>query len=138
WEKGQGELTEQVGDPDDVNEELFVPTYSYFVDSKNFIKQTEYDTPTGQWFMNSEEGKLGYGLSSGTMEVGEDYVVKLFGHDQDGVQMDRDVRIQLTKRDQKFEQSELIMEDIIHVDTIANEEEIYSNQLPDKENVVYM
>lgn len=131
WENGQGELSEQIGRSDPVNDEVSAPAYSSFVDSEKFIEKTDYNSSTGTWFGG---GKLGYGIPSGTMEAGANYAVILFGHDKDGVQMDRDVRIQLTN----FEESELMMEDIIHVDSITGEEEIYSNQLPDEENVVYL
>lgn len=135
WEVGQGDLSEQIGSPDSVDEALFAPSYSYFVDfkDKDLINKTEYNSPTGEWFE-----KLGYGFPSGTMEAGEDYTITLFGHDKDGVEMGRDVHIELTIRDQNYEQSELIMEEVIHVDTITGEEKIYSNQLPDKENTVYL
>lgn len=138
WKNGHGNLSHQIGSLDSVNEAFYAPSYAYLTDSQDFIAKTEYDMPSGQWFMHNGEGRFGYGLSSGTMEAGEDYEVKLFGHNEEGVHMDRDIRIQLTTRDQEYKQSELIMEDVIHVDTITNEEVIYSNQLPDKENVVYL
>lgn len=135
WEDGRGKLPEQIKSPDAVGEGFSAPPYDYFVNAQNFIDKTDFLPSTGEWF---GAGKFGYGLSLGTMKAGEDYVVSLIGHDVAGVPVDRDVRIQLTKRDHNFKQSELIKEEIIHVDTITNEEEIYLSQLPNEENVVYV
>ncbi|WP_217586196.1 immunoglobulin-like domain-containing protein [Lentibacillus saliphilus] len=137
WKKGHGVLSSQIGHPDSPKGDFFVPPNSYLTSFGELVDQTEYDMPTGQWFMHNGEGQLGYGLSSGTMRAGEDYVVTL-GHHNGSVTIDKNVRIQLTARDQTYARSELIVEDIVHVDAVTNEQDIYVNQLPDKENVVYV
>lgn len=138
WEDGHGELSDQIGSPDSVTKEASPPLHHYFEDVIDIIEQTEYDMPISRWFMYDDEGELGYGLPSGTMKAGTAYTIKLFAQHEDGVQVDRDVRIQLTSRDQDGKQSELVMEDIIHLDTIIGEEEIYTHQLPKAENMVYV
>lgn len=138
WENGQGQLADQIGNPNNMSKAVSPPPYHYFLDYIEVIDITEYHMPTSKWFIHDDEGKFGYGLPSGTMEAGAAYTIKLFPKNNENVQMDKDVRIQLTTRDQTYKQSELIMEDMIHLDTINKEEEIYSNQLPEKKNVVYV
>jgi len=137
WENDQGELPDQVGSADRVNEKA-PSANQYIEDYIEVIDKTEYEMPTSQWFMHDDEGQFGYELPSGTLEASAQFVIKLFVQNQNGLKMDRDVRIQLTARDQKFEKSELILDDIIHVGMVTDEEEIYSNQLPDKNNVIYV
>lgn len=138
WEDGHGVLSDQIGSPDSVTKEASPPLPHYFEDVIEIIEQTEYDMPTSRWFMHDDEGAFGYGLPSGTMKAGAEYTIKLFAHHEGGLQVDRDVRIQLTTRDQDGKQSDLVMEDSIHLDTINGEEEIYINQLPKAENMVYV
>lgn len=138
WENGQGELPDQIGDADHKHEAATLPLDHYVEDYIEIIEKTGYDMPTSKWFIHDDEGGLGYGLPSGTMESSAEYVIKLFAHHEDGVNVDRDLRIQLTAWDENFKQSELIMEDLIHVDTVSGEEEIYFNQLPDQENMAYV
>lgn len=57
WENGQGELTEQIGNPNIVNQEGSLPPYHFFEDYIEVIDKTEYDMPTSQWFMHDDEGK---------------------------------------------------------------------------------
>lgn len=132
WENGEGELSEQIGSPDSMKDQVSAPPYNYFINPNNYIDKTEYNNSNGQW------SELGYGLTSGTKKAGENFTVTLFGHNENGVLIDRDIRIQLTARDEIYTKSKLIMEDIIHVNSIKNKEEIYSNQLPNKENVTYL
>src|SRR5699024_9211655 len=97
------------------------------------LEKTEYNTSTEKWF-----GKMGYGIPLGTMKAGEAYSVSLFGHEENGNEIDRDVRMQLTERENLYERKKLIKEDIIHVDTVKGEKTIYSSELPDAENVTYL
>lgn len=52
--------------------------------------------------------------------------------------MARDVRIQLTERENGYEKKEQILEEIVHVETVRGDERIYSGFLPETENVSYM
>lgn len=52
--------------------------------------------------------------------------------------MERDVRIQLTERENGYEKKEQILEEIVHVETVRGDERIYSGFLPETENVSYM
>jgi len=136
WENALGALPNKIGDIDKMDSEVSPPPYRYFEDYTEIVDKTEYNMPTSMWFMHDDEGKFGYGLPSGTMKAGEEYTITLLPHKK--LQMDRDVRIQLTTRDQHYEKKDLIMEDTIYIDTIRDEDEIYSNQLPAEENVVYV
>lgn len=138
WVNGHGELSNKIGDPEAVDPNLVIPPQSDFLNVKDVFENTEYNEPTGKWFMHNGKGMFGYGLSSGTKEVGADLFVSLIGHDKEGVRMDRDVRIQLSAIDESLKQLELVFEDIVHVQTVTNEEEIYTSQLPNKENVTYL
>lgn len=138
WEDGQGKLPEQIGSTDHMNEKGSQVLQHYFEDYVDIIEQTEYNMPTGKWFIHDDEGEFGYGIPSGTMESGESYTIKLFSHHEDEIKVDRKVRMQLTERDQQDKRSKLIMEDTIYLDSLTGEEEIYSNHLPKQENKIYV
>lgn len=138
WEEGQGDLPHQIGNKDAMTVELPNPTYLHHFGMDELLEKIEYGPMTGQWFMHNGAGKFGYGLSSGTMKPGDDYKVSLFGHNPDGEPLNRYIRIQLTTRDKNYERSDLIREDIIHVETVKGEQEIFSHQLPEEENVIYL
>lgn len=138
WEDGQGNLPDQIEGADHKDVEAPPLLDHYYEDYIEIIERTGYDMPTGEWFIHDDEGELGYGLPSGTMEASSAYAIKLFAHREDGMQVERDIRIQLKAWDENFKQSELFMEDLIHVVTISGEEEIYSNQLPEKESMIYV
>lgn len=136
WVNGQGQLSEQVGNPNSVYEEVSPPPYYFFDDYIEVIGKTEYNMPTSRWFIHDDEGEFGYGLPSGPMKAGAAYAIKIFPKNNESVKIDRNIRIQLTTRSETYERSELMMEDIIHVDAVIGEEEIYFNQLPKEENVI--
>lgn len=135
WEEGHGELPDQIGNSESIDEQLFAPDYSDFVDFHNFIQHTEYNGATEEWFGG---GKLGYGIAAGTMEAGEQFEIILFGHDPGGVEIERDIRIQLTTINEDYKQTELIMEEVIEIDSVMDREEIFSSFLPEENNVVYL
>lgn len=137
WESGQSDLPKQIGHLDDKQEALPLLDH-YFEDYLEIIEKTGYDMPTSKWFLHDDEGEFGYGLPSGTMEVGAAYVIELFAHQENSVQVDRDLRIQLTTWEEDFKQSKLVMEDIIHVKKVTDKADIYANQLPKEENKVYV
>lgn len=135
WKEGHGNLQARVGSKD-VQEKIdFAPAYRDFADFKEYIGKTDYEEPTGKWFDGST---LGYGIASGTMKSEDSYEVILFGHDPDGVDVDQDMRIQLTEIGANYQAKKLIDEDIVHIETISGEEEVYANTLPDRENVTYL
>lgn len=138
WEVGQSELSAKIGNLNRTSGEILPPPYHYFDDYIEIMEKTEYDMPTKKWFIHDDEGEFGYGISSGTMKAGDQYAIKLFPKDDKQLHVNRDIRIQLTTRDSDSQRSELVMEKTFRVDTIQGETEIYSQQLPDKENVIYL
>lgn len=138
WEVGQGKLNSTVGSkPNKVDQIPIYPDMLLFGD-ESIIDESEYSKPTGKWFLYNGEGKFGYGLTEGTMKPGEDYYVSLFGHNEDGDTLNRDVRIQLTERDYNLKKIELVEEYTFHVKDVKDGElKIFSNRLPNKENAIY-
>ncbi|SHG28395.1 immunoglobulin-like domain-containing protein [Ornithinibacillus halophilus] len=132
WETGHGELLSQIGDVQE-NENTV-----QFPDTEDLWKVTEYNAPTGKWFLENGEGQLGYGLAMGIKRPNDDFEVRLFAHEEDGVTMDRDIRIQLTKRESLKEIEETIVDDFVYVETVFEDEQIYVNALPNEENVAYI
>src|SRR5690625_7817823 len=100
-----------------------------------FPYTTLYGEKTGEWFDGQD---LGYGIPAGTMVAGDEYEIVLIGHDPDGVSINRDMRVQLHEIGQDYELGELIMEEDIHVEEITGTDEIYTNNLPEEENVSYV
>ncbi|MFD2045400.1 immunoglobulin-like domain-containing protein [Ornithinibacillus salinisoli] len=134
WPIGQGELQNHVGE--ELNKTNNISKSIFFNDTELW-KRTDYDEPTGNWFFHEGEGHLGYGLTSGSQKPGEDFIVKLIGHEEEGLYMDRDIRVQLTLLDEQGEEKERIIDETIHVDTVLDEELVYESNLPDIENVSY-
>ncbi|MBU9722422.1 MULTISPECIES: immunoglobulin-like domain-containing protein [Bacillaceae] len=139
WEEGQGELKSRAGtaevDPDDAVTDEAIPIGEF---PHYFWEGTEYEEPTGTWFLNNGEGFFGYGLTGGTQEAGAELFVSLFGHNPDGEILERDVRVQLTERDNgSNEKIELVYEEIVYVEKVEEETVIFTNVLPEKENVTY-
>lgn len=135
WEEGHESLSETVGNPDISYDGVLVPNYSDFVDFKEFIDQTDFSMPTGEWF---DGGKLGYGVPSGTKKSGDDFEIILHGQDPNGVKFERDVRIMLHEFKEGYELGELLLEDEVYVETVTGAQEIYSNSLPEGENISYL
>lgn len=100
---------------------------------------TEYDTFTGKWF-GEGNGNIGFGISSGTMEPRSEVSVSLMAISVVEVNLDRNVRFQLTKRDQDNKLLKVIEEKTVHIDTIssASNKEYFTSQLPETENAHYM
>lgn len=138
WKIGRGVLTHKLGIDPGLHDEDFIPVDTYFLLSEDIIEKTEHETPTGKWFFHKNRGKFGSGLSTGTKQAGEEYFVSLIGHKKDGEQLNREIQIQLTERDDQLERKDLIEDEIVYVKKITNEEKIYSSKLPDKENVTYL
>lgn len=134
WQQGHGELPATIGTTDNT----FFPPESMMYSSDNYIEKTEYAAPSGKWFFHNGDGSLGYGMTTGTQRAGDMYNVHLISHETDGEELDRHIRIQLTKRDQQLQLEEIIHEETIYVDIIHGETEIYTNELPTEENAIYL
>lgn len=136
WELGHGELPSIIK-RDEIPTPIISGDFLYGY-GEAIYEETEYEEPSGIWFLHNGEGKLGYGLPAGTMQAGNDWSISLYGHEPGGVPIQRDVRIQLTEREDLATVKEVIIDEIIHVETVKDFETIYSGQLPDKENVIYL
>ena len=66
----------------------------------NISKKTEYDDYTGNWF-GEGKGNIGFGISAGEMEPNTEVSVSLMAISVDEVDLSKDVRFQLTKRDKE-------------------------------------
>lgn len=139
WETGQGELPDRIGDKHEPDKAVTdAPSQRLYNYSGDLWEETEYSAPTGRWFFHQGEGLLGYGLSTGTQKSGDEFYVDLFAHKENGQRMEREMRIQLTEREGSNEKKELILEEIVHVETVRGDERIYSGFLPETENVSYI
>lgn len=134
WEQGHEELPAAIGTTDNT----FIPLESMKFFPDNFADKTEYAEPSGKWLLHNGDGSLGYGMTSGTKQASDQYSIQLISHQDNGEDIDRQVRIQLTKRDQQLLLEEIIHEETVYVDVIQGETEIYTNTLPNEENVIYM
>lgn len=132
WKQGQGDLSDTIGSGD-YSYNFRTPDEPISLPLNSSLEKTEYDKPTEKWF-----GKIGYGIPLGTMRAGEVYTVSLFGHEKNGTVINRDIRMQLTKRKDFYKKKELITKDTVHVDTVKGEETIYISDLPHVENTSYL
>ncbi|SER80502.1 hypothetical protein SAMN05518684_10448 [Salipaludibacillus aurantiacus] len=141
WEEGRGDLPDSVGNPQSVDlspeEKAFLNTYLYFDHGEELWKETDYAAPTGTWFFKDGEGSLGYGMPAGTMKAGEIFSVELIAHEEDGVTMEREIRVRLTEME-KIEEQEKIVDETVYVESAGSSEIVYSGNLPDNENAGYL
>lgn len=105
----------------------------------NISKKTEYDDSTGNWF-GEGKGNIGFGISAGEMEPNTKVSASLRAISVDEVDLSKDVRFQLTKRDNDDNLVEIVEEEKTYIDTImsATYKEYFSTSLPDIENTYYM
>src|SRR5690625_608611 len=134
WEEGHGILSNHVGNPTTSYEPIELPT-DMISHTNNIEQHTDYAVPSGKWFLNNGQGKFGYGITGGTREAGTEYTLSLFDHSEYGESFHRDIRIQLSERDNDLNKKELVSEEVVHIDTVQGEQEVYSGHLPDKENI---
>lgn len=137
WRTGQGELADRIGNRDQPVKGI--PTQqSIYHDNEEIWDKTEYEAPSGKWFLHEGEGVFGYGLTTGTQKAGAELKVELFSHEDEGEELNRDVRVQLTERDNNYQKIALLIDETLHVETIQNQQAIFTEKLPDKENVLYL
>ena len=105
----------------------------------NISKKTEYNDYTGDWF-GEGKGNIVFGISAGEIEPNTEVSVSLMATSVDEVDLSRDVRFQLTKRDKNDKLIKIVEEEKIFIDTItsATYKEYFSTRLPDLENTYYM
>ena len=105
----------------------------------NISKKTEYDDSTGNWF-GEGKGNIGFGISAGELEPNTKVSVSLRAISVDKVNLSKDVRFQLTKRDNDDNLVEIVEEKKTYIDTItsATYKEYFSTRLSDIENTYYM
>lgn len=138
WPTGHGELHSIIGTEDERNPSIEIyPDIPLFMDEE-FIDHTEYAQPTGKWFFHKDQGQFGYGISAGTKKAEEEYSFHLSNPNERVTSLDRNIRIQLTERDENLQKQKLIEEEVIFVEEIENNQMIFSNRLPAKNNIIYM
>ena len=131
-------MSHRIGVEQDSNDSVELnPVLSSGNYNEDLWEKTEYGAPTGEWFFHKGEGIIGYSFSSGIEKAGGMIYFDFNSLEENGDSIKRDVRIQLTSRD-GYEKKEVISEEIIHVDTAARYERIYSEFLPEAENVSYI
>jgi hypothetical protein len=139
WEIGNGELSDSIGNNSTVKSgAIELIGQGFYHENTDQWQKLGFNTPTGTWFMHNGSGLFGYGLTVGTQAVGAEVTVRLLGHNDNGETLDRDVRIQLTEFVEGIDDRELIIEEIVHVDTVSSEEVIFNSDLPEKENAIYV
>lgn len=136
WEPGQGDIPNHVG-----SEQLMDQAFSEKIANNLFNYSSLYDTEdyqsqTGKWFLINGSGVFGYGITGGTKKAGDELFVSLIPHDSKGVQLKRDVRIQLKMFSP--EEEETVIDEVVYVDTVYSDNPIYENTLPEEENVYYI
>jgi hypothetical protein len=139
WEIGHGDLSNSIGNKSTVNygaTELL--EQGFYNEDFDLWNKLGFNTPTGTWFMHNGSGLFGYGLTVGTQAAGSEVFVRLFGHNDNGEKLDRDVRIKLTEIVESLDDREMISEEIVHADTVSSDEVIFNSNLPEKENATYV
>lgn len=139
WELGEGELPNQIGEQFEANDMLTdFPSDGLFDSSVRLAEKTGDNPPTGKWFIHEGEGEFGYGLTSGTAKPGDEFSVRIIGHEADGVEFHRSVRVQLTSLVGDYEQDELFVDETVYLEKITKEENVFSGTLPEGENAHYL
>jgi hypothetical protein len=121
----------------DNNEEVQLISPPVNVGVNGGSENTEYDSPTGRWFLGGG-GSIGYSISTGNMKPNLEVAVSFMAHPIDKVALNRDVRFQLTTRDENNRLIEVVEEEIVHINTITSDKKYFSTVLPDRDNIYYM
>lgn len=139
WELGYQQLPAQIGMEQQENDFLATITNeSLSQNSKKIAEMANIEAPTGKWFMHEGEGVFAYSLPSGVKKAGDEFNVSLIAHETNGVELNRDIQIQLATLTEDFEQEELIVNEIIEVGDVSETERLYSGHLPEEENSIYL
>jgi hypothetical protein len=135
WEPGRGALPERVGTAQAGDVPTSVSAEARHDGLHNELwRRLGYGEMTGRWFLHNGAGVFGYGLTSGTQRAGAEYAAELFAHDENGVNLDRDVRIALIERASDMTEIRAVHEEIIRVGLVKGQHRIFTGRLPDKEN----
>lgn len=138
WENGQGDLPNEIGNHTTKKEAPINTSYADLFLNEQTVEKTEYQPPMGKWFLHNGSGVFGYELPSGTKKAGEKFTIQLFSHHKESTKVNKDIRIQLTERDNNLQKKALITEETMHLDAVKKEAKLLDVQLPHKENVVYI
>lgn len=134
WTIGHGELSSFIGDPE-AERTLDIAEWA-FLEGRDLAEQLGHEPFTGRWFLHNGAGKFGYGISSGTKNIGDEAYVSFIASIQP-VQVERDVRIQLKQQMNRTDPAVLIKEEQVYVDTVEKEVRLFTFPLPDVENAAY-
>ncbi len=132
WALGKGDLPSSVGDMSRIHGASVQASHA-----DNLAELTGYGPMTGKWFLHNGQGKFGYGITTGSVKAGDEVYVKLISTAGE-IKLDRDVRIQLSEIKSGWKDRELIVEEIVHVNTVNNDETIFMAKLPETENAAYI
>jgi len=135
WVPGMGDVPDRIGHaPGPADENRTFPNLWSHDDVPAKIGLTE---PTGKWFFLNGEGKLGYGLTGGVRRPESEWKVTLFGHEEGGVPVNRDVRVRLVARSPDLAEKAVVSEEIVRVDAVTGEKQIASGRIPEGDNALY-
>jgi hypothetical protein len=143
WSRGMGDLPSQIGSAGQAGEEGGLPGVGENAPFPNLWMndrlpaETGFAAPTGKWFFENGQGRLGYGITGGVQRPGNELAVTLFGHGDGGVAMDRDVRIRLIARTRDLAEKSVMLDEIVHVGTVSGELRIYEGTVPEGDNALY-
>lgn len=132
WVEGKGELPASIGDVS-VDHSTELPINQ----DRMLWEQTTYAAPSGKWFLYNGEGKLGYGITSGTKKAGDEVSVSFIAPSGE-VQVDRPVRVQLAEIKGSSQETEVIAKEMVHVGRVSGNLTLFSSDLPEKENISYI
>lgn len=129
-----GELSNQIGDNNEVELSKSLDLY----DSDVLWQHTEYNEQSGRWFLDDSSGKLGFSMTRGKREPKSEVTAALQPHPEKEIVLERQVRIQLTKRDEDLKKMKLIEESVIDIQDIIERQIVFSGNLPDDEDAIYL
>lgn len=138
WQEGKGELPSRVGEAQEDDKFQHLDFKHAFQDQAYLAEMTNFNTPTGKWFMLDGEGEFGYGLTTGYQAPESAINVHLVSHQDENISFNQNIRVRLTKVDQDFNTTDLLIDETVHIDEVAEEELILEDNLPSEENVLYV
>lgn len=133
-ESPYGKLSSQSEDNNTVDASKSFDLY----DNDVLWKHTEYNEQSGKWFLDDIGGKLGFSMTKGQRQPKSEVTATLQPHPEKEIDIQRQVRIQLTKRDVDLNKTKLIEESVIDIQDIIEKQIVFSENLPDDEDAVYL
>lgn len=133
-ESNYGELPDKIGDNKDIEYSNIDVSLN---DESEQWENIEYAKQTGEWFLAENGGNIGFSMTSGEKLPSSDVMISLQPHPENKVMLNRQVRAQLTKRDEDMNRIKLLKENIIDIRDIEDKALVLSAKLPDEEGIYY-